>query len=100
VELAQRGRRREIVVSCRPDGWPQAGRGGKPPRDRNEEMRRRRDAWTWCACSTWRASQARSKPASAGDLRQEALLERFAMSDAGAVWMREVVDDTCACQPG
>ena len=36
----------EIVVVCRPDGWPQAGRRGKPPRDQKEEMARRRVAWT------------------------------------------------------
>jgi hypothetical protein len=85
----------EIVVACRPDGWPQAGRSGKPPRDRNEEMRRRRDAWALVRMFNLARKpgevKARGLPVTSA---QEALLERFAMSDAGAVWMREVVDDT------
>lgn len=84
-----------IALACRADGWPQAGRLAKPPRDRKEEMRRRREAWTLVRMFNLsrRPGEVKSRglPITAA---QEALLERFAMSDAGAVWMREVVDDT------
>jgi len=85
----------EIVVACRADGWPQAGRREKPPRDRNEELQRRLEAWSLVRRINLvrkpGEAKARALPVTAA---QEALLQRFAMSDAGAVWMREVVDDT------
>jgi hypothetical protein len=85
----------KIVVTCRPDGWPQAGRLGEPPRNRKEEMHRRHEAWVLIRMFNLARKpgevKARSLPVTSA---QEALLERFALSDAGAVWMREVVDDT------
>jgi hypothetical protein len=85
----------EIVVSCRADSWPQAGRRATPPRDRKEEMVRRREAWALVRMFNLTRKpgevKARSLPVTPA---QEALLERFALSDAGAVWMRELVDDT------
>lgn len=85
----------EIVVTCRPDGWPQAGRRAAPPRNKQEEMARRREAWRMVRMFNLARKpgevKSRSLPITPD---QEALLERFALSDAGAVWMREVVDDT------
>jgi hypothetical protein len=85
----------EIVVTCRADGWPQAGRLNLPPRDRKEELQRRREAWMLVRRLNLSHKpgevKGRSLPVTAA---QTALLERFAMTDAGAVWMREVVDDT------
>lgn len=84
-----------IALACRADGWPQAGRLAQPPRDRKEEMRRRGEAWALVRIFNLSRKpgevKSRSLPVTPS---QEALLERFALSDAGAVWMREVVDDT------
>jgi hypothetical protein len=85
----------KIVVTCRPDGWPQAGRRAAPPDNRQEEMARRREAWALVRRFNLARKAGEVKPRSLPlALEQEALLERFALSDAGAVWMREVVDDT------
>lgn len=85
----------EIAVTCRPDGWPVAGRLQRPSRDQREEMARRRSNWELVRLMNLTRKfdevKHRSQPVTAA---QEALLERFAMSDAGAVWIREVVDDT------
>jgi hypothetical protein len=84
-----------IVLACRADGWPQAGRLTKPPRGRKEELHRRREAWA--LVRMFNLSRKPGEVKSRGlpvTPAQEALLERFALSDAGAVWMREVVDDT------
>lgn len=85
----------EVVVACRPDGWPQAGRLSSPPRSKKEELTRRREAWNLVRKFNLARKagevKSRSLPVTPD---QEALLERFALSDAGAVWMREVVDDT------
>lgn len=84
-----------LAVACSRDGWPVAGRLAAAPVNREEEMARRRDNW-----QIVRRFNLVRKP---GEVKsralpvtpaQEALLERFALSDAGAVWMREVVDDT------
>jgi len=84
-----------IAVFCTPDGWPLAGRLGKPPRDKAEEMARRREAWQLVRLMNLARKPGEVKPRSLPvTSAQEALLERFALSDAGAVWMREVVDDT------
>jgi hypothetical protein len=85
----------EIAVTCRPDGWPQAGRLSKPPRNKTEERTRRREAWQLVRLLNLARKAGEIKPRSLPlTPAQEALLERFALSDAGAVWMREVVDDT------
>jgi hypothetical protein len=85
----------EVVVTCRPDGWPQAGRRAAPPKSRNEEMARRREAWVLVRMFNLARKPGEVKSGSLPVTPdREALLERFALSDAGAVWMREVVDDT------
>lgn len=85
----------EIAVSCTPDGWPLAGRLQRPPRDHKEEMARRRANWELVRlvnlCRKPGVVKPRSLPVTPA---QEAMLERFAMSDAGAVWMRMVADDS------
>ncbi len=85
----------EVVVVCGPHGWPQVGRLQAEPRDSNEEMARRREAWKLVRLLNLARRPGQVKPDSlAITVNQEGLLERFALSDAGAVWMREVVDDT------
>jgi hypothetical protein len=85
----------EIVLACRPDGWPQAGRRKEAPRDRKTEMARRREAWKLVRMYNLARKPGEVMPTSLPVTPdQEALLERFALSDAGAVWMREVVNDT------
>lgn len=85
----------ELVVTCRPDGWPQAGRRAAPPKNRQEEVARRREAWALVRKFNLARKAGEVKPRSLPVTPdQEALLERFALSDAGAVWMREVADDT------
>jgi len=85
----------EVVVTCRPDGWPQAGRRAAPPRNRKEEMARRHETWSLVRMFNLARKPGEVKPRSLPVTPdREALLERFALSDAGAVWMREVVDDT------
>lgn len=85
----------EVVVICGPQGWPQAGRRAAPPRDAAEETQRRREAWKLVRMLNLARRAKEVKPKSLPITPdQEALLERFALSDAGAVWMREVVDDS------
>jgi hypothetical protein len=84
-----------IALACTRDGWPQAGRMQTPPRDHKEEMVRRREVWELVRRFNLARKPGEMKPRSLPITpAQEALLERFALSDAGAVWMREVVDDT------
>lgn len=84
-----------IAVSCTPDGWPVAGRLAAPPRNDAEEMARRRQAWELVRLFNLARKAGEVKPQSLPVTKaQEALLERFALTDYGAVWMREVVDDT------
>jgi|GEM_PF-1259198 len=84
----------EIVVICAPDGTPRAGRLTAPPRDVAAEQARRAEQFALAQ----RINMARRGEAHPLGLPlaepQLALLERFAMSDAGAVWLREVADDT------
>jgi len=84
----------EIVVICAPDGSPRAGRLPAPPRDAAAEQARRAEQFALAK----RVNMARKGEAHPLGLPmaapQLALLERFAMSDAGAVWLREVADDT------
>lgn len=84
----------EIVVICAPDGTPRAGRLTAPPRDAAAEQARRAEQFALAQ----RINMARRGEAHPLGLPlaepQLALLERFAMSDAGAVWLREVADDT------
>jgi hypothetical protein len=85
----------ELAVTCRPDGWPVAGRIHRPPKDRAEEWARRRANWELVRLVHLARRPGEVKPRSLPVTpAQEALLERFALSDAGAVWIREVADDT------
>jgi len=84
----------EIVLTCAPDGSPRAGRISVPPRNASEERALRAEHFVLAK----RVNMARKGEAHPLGLPmaapQLALLERFAMSDAGAVWLREVADDT------
>jgi hypothetical protein len=84
----------EIVLICGPDGLPKAGRLSAPPKTPKEEQARRAEQWALAM----RINMARKGEAHPLGLplaaSQQALLERFAMSDAGAVWLREIADDT------
>jgi hypothetical protein len=84
----------EIAVYCAPDGTPRAGRRARPPRDVGEERARRAEHWA-LAGKLNLAGKGEAHPSGLPLApTQLALLERFAMSDAGAVWLREVADDT------
>lgn len=84
----------EIVLTCASDGSPRAGRLTQPPRDAAEEQARRAEQLALAR----RVNLARKGEAHPLGLPlappQLALLERFALSDAGAVWLREIGDDT------
>ncbi len=84
----------KIVLICAPDGTPRAGRSNAPPRNALEEQARRAEQFALAK----RVNMARKGEAHPLGLPlaapQLAMLERFAMSDAGAVWLREVADDT------
>lgn len=84
----------EIVLVCGPGQQPRAGRIRLPPGDKTEELARRSEHF---------ALARRVNLAQRGEVNprtlplspaQIAFLERFAHSDAGAVWFREVADDT------
>ncbi|MCP5191152.1 MAG: hypothetical protein H6988_12315 [Pseudomonadales bacterium] len=83
-----------IVLVCGPDGSPRAGRLPRPPRDQQAERARRAEHFALAR----RINLARKGEVNARTLPlaqpQLEFLERFAMSDAGAVWFREVADDT------
>lgn len=84
----------EIGIACWPDGTPLAGRRPRPPRDAAEEQARRAEHWA-LARKLNLAKKGEAHPRGLPlEPAQLALLERFAMSDAGAVWLREVADDT------
>jgi hypothetical protein len=84
----------EIVLYAAPDGGPRAGRLPAPPADAAGEQARRAEhfalARTLNLVTAWRVVPY-ALPLSP---EQVALLERFALTDAGAVWFREVADDT------
>ena len=84
----------EIVLICTPNGSPSVGRLAKASRDASEEQARRAEHFLLAL----RINMARKGEAHPLGLPlaapQLALLERFALSDAGAVWLREITDDT------
>lgn len=84
----------EIVLHCASDGSPRAGRLARTPRDATEEKARRAEHFALAR----RINFARKGEAHPLGLPlaqpQIELLERFALGDAGAVWLREVADDT------
>lgn len=84
----------EIVVVCGPDGSPMAGRLPWPANNAKQESARRAAHFALAK----RINMARKGEAHPLGLPlaapQLALLERFAQSDAGAVWLRNIADDT------
>lgn len=84
----------EIVVVCAPDGSPKAGRLPASPASAKEENARRAEHYALAK----RINMARKGEAHPLGLplaaQQRDLLQRFALSDAGAVWLREIADDT------
>ncbi|MDP2834834.1 MAG: hypothetical protein Q8Q28_16355 [Pseudomonadota bacterium] len=84
----------EIVLVCGAGGQPLAGRLARPPADAAEERARRAEQFALAK----RLNLARRGEVNPRNLvlapEQLALLERFALADAGAVWLREVADDT------
>lgn len=85
-----------IVVAIAPNGRPFAFRDPTPPANRDEELARRREH----LAIVHRLNIAVDGEVEADTLRpgpaELALLERFALSDAGAVWLREVVNENIA----
>lgn len=84
-----------IVVLAGADGRPRAGRRPTPPADAAEERARRLEHFA-LAHKLNLVTVAGSGPPNALPLTPEqvALLARFALTDAGAVWFREMADDT------
>jgi hypothetical protein len=84
----------EIVLYRAPDGAPRAGRLPRPPRDAAEEQARRAEHFALAKKLNF-ARKGEAHPLGLPLAQpQIELLERFALSDAGAVWLREVADDT------
>ena len=80
-----------IVVFCADDGSPRAGRLPDAPASDIEEKARRVEHFALVRLVNLPRKGARLQPLAKA---QADLLARFALSDAGAVWMREVVDDS------
>ena len=84
----------EIVVFCAPNGSPRVGRLPAPPADAGAERARRAEHFALARRMNF-ARKGEAHPLGLPLAKpQIELLERFAMSDAGAVWLREVADDT------
>jgi hypothetical protein len=85
-----------IVVKIAQNGRPFAYRDAAPPADRDDELAWRREN----LAIIHRLNLAVDGEVEAETLRpgpaELALLERFALSDAGAVWLREVVNEDIA----
>ena len=85
----------EIVVFSAPDGRPLAGRIPTPPVDAQEERARRLEHFALAHKLNLVTVPGTGPPIALPlEPEQVALLARFALSDAGAVWFREVADDT------
>lgn len=85
----------EIVVFAGPDGRPLAGRKNLPPADAQEERARRLEHFVLAHKLNFVTVPGSGPPIALPITpEQVALLARFALSDAGAVWFREVADDT------
>lgn len=84
----------EIAVYAAPDGSPRAGRRADPPDGATGEQARRAEHFALARklnlVTAWRVVPF-ALPLSE---EQIALLERFAFTDTGAVWFREMADDT------
>lgn len=83
-----------IVLYCDVEGRPQAGRSSQPPRDAAEEQARRAEHWALARkLNMAKKGEAHPRGLPLAQPQME-LLQRFALTDAGAVWLREVADDT------
>lgn len=82
----------EIVVFA--DGAARAGRLSAPPRNAGEERTRRAEHFALARKLNLVTAPRVVPMAHPLDEGQIELLERFALGDAGAVWFREVADDT------
>jgi len=88
----------EIVLLCAPGGeanaQPLAGRRTQPPANAEAESARRAEHFALVRRLNL-SHQGEVNPRNLVLLPEQIeLLERFALSDAGAVWLREVADDT------
>jgi len=88
----------EIVLLCAPGGEanarPLAGRRARPPANAEAESARRAEHFALARRLNF-AHKGEVNTRTLALLPQHIeLLERFALSDAGAVWLREVADDT------
>ena len=84
----------QIVLICTPKGAPKVGRLLHPPRNKAAEQARRSEQFAIARrINLARKGEAHplGLPLAAPQLE---LLERFAMSDAGAAWLRAITDDT------
>jgi hypothetical protein len=84
----------QIVLICTPKGAPKVGRLLQPPRNKAAEQARRSEQFAIARrINLARKGEAHplGLPLAAPQLE---LLERFALSDAGAVWLRAITDDT------
>ncbi|MCX7672734.1 MAG: hypothetical protein N2Z63_03895 [Thiobacillaceae bacterium] len=84
-----------IVLYADASGQPRAGRDPAPPADAAEEQARRAEHWALARRLNLVTAAGMGPPAALPLMPEQlALLERFALSDAGAVWFRELADDT------
>lgn len=84
----------QIVLICTPEGAPKVGRLLQAPRNKAAEQARRAEHFAIARrLNLARKGEAHplGLPLAAPQLE---LLERFALSDAGAVWLRAITDDT------
>ncbi|HRH80938.1 MAG TPA: hypothetical protein PLW81_07820 [Thiobacillaceae bacterium] len=84
----------EIAVYAAADGSPRAGRRSPPPADAGEEQARRAEHFALARKLNLVTAYRVVPYALPLSEAQVELLERFARTDAGAVWFREVADDT------
>ena len=85
----------EIVVVAAKDGTPLAARRSGATHDREQELAIRREAWEIARKVNLSRQPGEINPRSLPLAPQHiALLERFALGDAGAVWFRHLTDDT------
>jgi hypothetical protein len=84
----------EIVLVCGSDGAPLAGRLTRPPKSAAGEQARRTGNFALAQKLNLAHKDEAHSLWPPPEPEQLALLGRFALSDAGAVWLREVADDS------
>ena len=84
----------EIVLFAGEDGTPRVGRRATPPTDAVEEQARRAEHFALARKLNLVTAYRVVPMALPLVAEQIELLHRFAVSDAGAVWFREMADDT------